>query len=136
MTSIPASRRALATTLMPRSCPSRPGFATITRIGRDAGGTAATAATCTSDTWSGGFAESAPGVGGVISAPFRFDGVTVGCRRAATDVEGRRRKHPHPPGQRREQRRGGDQEHDSAEADPPPGGHGEPGEGADRRGDE
>src|SRR5258708_38995607 len=33
MTSIPASRRARATTLMPRSCPSRPTFARTTRIG-------------------------------------------------------------------------------------------------------
>src|SRR3954469_9871336 len=33
MTSIPASRSAAATTLAPRSCPSRPGFATSTRIG-------------------------------------------------------------------------------------------------------
>src|SRR5437879_1837212 len=32
MTSIPASRRALAITLAPRSWPSRPGFATSTRI--------------------------------------------------------------------------------------------------------
>ena len=35
MTSIPASRRAAATTFAPRSWPSRPGFATSTRIGRD-----------------------------------------------------------------------------------------------------
>src|SRR4051812_27633161 len=34
MTSIPASRRALAMTLAPRSCPSRPGLAIKTRIGR------------------------------------------------------------------------------------------------------
>src|SRR5690349_19295702 len=34
MTSMPASRRAAATTLAPRSCPSRPGLATRTRIGR------------------------------------------------------------------------------------------------------
>src|SRR3954465_15096178 len=33
MTSIPASRRAAATTLAPRSWPSRPGLATRTRIG-------------------------------------------------------------------------------------------------------
>src|SRR5918998_4212130 len=32
MTSIPASRRARATTLAPRSCPSSPGLATTTRI--------------------------------------------------------------------------------------------------------
>src|SRR6516225_1615031 len=32
MTSIPASRRARAMTLAPRSCPSRPGLATSTRI--------------------------------------------------------------------------------------------------------
>src|ERR1700685_241276 len=32
MTSIPASRRARAITFAPRSCPSRPGFATSTRI--------------------------------------------------------------------------------------------------------
>src|SRR6266508_1692949 len=32
MTSKPASRRARATTLTPRSCPSRPGLATTTRI--------------------------------------------------------------------------------------------------------
>src|SRR6185437_6935348 len=32
MTSMPASRNARATTLAPRSCPSRPGFATTTRI--------------------------------------------------------------------------------------------------------
>src|SRR5688572_3758222 len=32
MTSKPASRRPRATTLAPRSCPSRPGFATRTRI--------------------------------------------------------------------------------------------------------
>src|SRR5215468_4145637 len=32
MTSIPASRRARATTLAPWSCPSRPGFATTTRM--------------------------------------------------------------------------------------------------------
>src|SRR6516165_4665539 len=32
MTSIPASRRARATTFAPRSCPSRPGFATTTRM--------------------------------------------------------------------------------------------------------
>src|SRR5512133_3623902 len=31
---MPASRSAAATTLAPRSCPSRPGFATSTRIGR------------------------------------------------------------------------------------------------------
>src|SRR6476661_1541316 len=34
MTSMPASRRAAATTLAPRSWPSRPGFATRTRMGR------------------------------------------------------------------------------------------------------
>src|SRR5450759_1290651 len=34
MTSMPASRRARAITLAPRSCPSRPGLATNTRIGR------------------------------------------------------------------------------------------------------
>src|SRR5215471_11949465 len=34
MTSIPASRRARAITLAPRSCPSRPGLAIRTRIGR------------------------------------------------------------------------------------------------------
>src|ERR687886_804420 len=34
MTSIPASRSAAATTLAPRSWPSRPGLATRTRIGR------------------------------------------------------------------------------------------------------
>src|SRR5512140_1691026 len=34
MTSIPASRRARAMTFAPRSCPSRPGFAMSTRIGR------------------------------------------------------------------------------------------------------
>src|SRR5450756_2478100 len=32
MTSIPASMKALARTLAPRSCPSRPGFATRTLI--------------------------------------------------------------------------------------------------------
>src|SRR5205809_1532188 len=32
MTSTPASRSARATTFAPRSCPSRPAFATITRI--------------------------------------------------------------------------------------------------------
>src|SRR4051812_45583263 len=32
MTSIPASRRARAMIFAPRSCPSRPGFATTTRI--------------------------------------------------------------------------------------------------------
>src|SRR5580704_14736252 len=32
MTSMPASRRARAITFAPRSCPSRPGFATSTRI--------------------------------------------------------------------------------------------------------
>src|SRR6058998_545270 len=32
MTSIPASRSAAATTLAPRSCPSRPGLPTSTRI--------------------------------------------------------------------------------------------------------
>src|SRR6266436_9325340 len=32
MTSMPASRSARAMTLAPRSCPSRPGFATNTRI--------------------------------------------------------------------------------------------------------
>src|SRR5512146_3030631 len=32
MTSTPASRSALATTLAPRSCPSRPGLAMITRM--------------------------------------------------------------------------------------------------------
>src|SRR5207249_11246195 len=32
MTSMPASRRARAITLTPRSCPSSPGFATTTRI--------------------------------------------------------------------------------------------------------
>src|SRR5215218_7864277 len=32
MTSMPASRRALATTLAPRSCPSSPGLATTTRM--------------------------------------------------------------------------------------------------------
>src|SRR5512132_3566429 len=32
---MPASRRAAATTLAPRSWPSRPGFATSTRIGRE-----------------------------------------------------------------------------------------------------
>src|SRR5262245_5119154 len=36
MTSIPASRRARATTFAPRSCPSRPGLAMTTRT-RDAG---------------------------------------------------------------------------------------------------
>src|SRR5512143_2584722 len=35
MTSMPASRRAAATTLAPRSCPSKPGLATRTRIGRE-----------------------------------------------------------------------------------------------------
>src|SRR5258708_30746894 len=34
MTSMPASRRARAMILAPRSCPSRPGFAITTRIGR------------------------------------------------------------------------------------------------------
>src|SRR5262249_54700771 len=34
MTSMPASRRARATTLMPRSCPSRPTLARTTRGGR------------------------------------------------------------------------------------------------------
>src|SRR5688572_6690149 len=34
MTSCPASRKARATTLAPRSCPSRPGFATSTRTFR------------------------------------------------------------------------------------------------------
>src|SRR6185369_15717064 len=34
MTSMPASRSAAATTLAPRSCPSRPGLATSTRMGR------------------------------------------------------------------------------------------------------
>src|SRR5207245_1193184 len=33
MTSMPASRSARAITLAPRSCPSRPGLATSTRIG-------------------------------------------------------------------------------------------------------
>src|SRR5579872_862833 len=33
MTSMPASRSARAMTLAPRSCPSRPGLATSTRIG-------------------------------------------------------------------------------------------------------
>src|SRR5216683_4364499 len=33
MTSAPASRRAMATTLMPRSCPSRPGLARSTLSG-------------------------------------------------------------------------------------------------------
>src|ERR1035438_7598232 len=33
MTSAPASRRAMATTLRPRSCPSSPGFASSTRGG-------------------------------------------------------------------------------------------------------
>src|SRR6185503_16167633 len=37
MTSIPASRSAAATTLAPRSWPSRPGFATRTRMGRVTG---------------------------------------------------------------------------------------------------
>src|SRR5947208_14182586 len=32
MTSMPASRRARATTFAPRSCPSKPGFAIRTRI--------------------------------------------------------------------------------------------------------
>src|SRR5919108_4234467 len=32
MTSMPASRSALATTLAPRSCPSSPGLATTTRM--------------------------------------------------------------------------------------------------------
>src|SRR5215813_12532919 len=36
MTSMPASRRARAMTLAPRSWPSRPGFAMSTRIGRSA----------------------------------------------------------------------------------------------------
>src|SRR5579875_1070559 len=36
MTSMPASRKARASTFAPRSCPSRPGFATRTRIGRSA----------------------------------------------------------------------------------------------------
>src|SRR6185436_15484625 len=36
MTSIPASRSARATTLAPRSWPSRPGFAMTTRMGRSA----------------------------------------------------------------------------------------------------
>src|SRR4051794_33948559 len=36
MTSIPASRSARAMILAPRSCPSRPGFATTTRILRSA----------------------------------------------------------------------------------------------------
>src|SRR6266852_4424906 len=36
MTSMPASRNARAMTLAPRSCPSRPGFATSTRIFRSA----------------------------------------------------------------------------------------------------
>src|SRR5580700_3045369 len=35
ITSMPASRSARAITLAPRSCPSRPGLATSTRIGRD-----------------------------------------------------------------------------------------------------
>src|SRR5579875_764429 len=35
MTSMPASRRARATTLAPRSWPASPGFATSTRIGRE-----------------------------------------------------------------------------------------------------
>src|SRR5689334_6702133 len=34
MTSMPASRSAAATTFAPRSWPSRPGFATSTRMGR------------------------------------------------------------------------------------------------------
>src|SRR4051812_4096603 len=34
MTSIPASRSAAATTFAPRSCPSRPGLAIRTRMGR------------------------------------------------------------------------------------------------------
>src|ERR1700730_7252182 len=34
MTSMPASRKERAITLAPRSCPSRPGFATSTRIFR------------------------------------------------------------------------------------------------------
>src|SRR3990170_643890 len=38
MTSKPASRRARATILAPRSCPSRPGLATTTRILRSAMG--------------------------------------------------------------------------------------------------
>src|SRR5580704_4609383 len=37
MTSMPASRRARAMTFAPRSCPSRPGFATSTRIFCSAG---------------------------------------------------------------------------------------------------
>src|SRR4029079_17030583 len=36
MTSMPASRSARAMILAPRSCPSRPGFATTTRILRSA----------------------------------------------------------------------------------------------------
>src|ERR1700693_6561378 len=36
MTSIPASRKARAITLAPRSCPSSPGFAINTRIGLSA----------------------------------------------------------------------------------------------------
>src|SRR5215203_2927334 len=36
MTSMPASRSAAATTFAPRSCPSKPGFATSTLIGRTA----------------------------------------------------------------------------------------------------
>src|ERR1700757_663168 len=38
MTSNPASRRARAMTLAPRSCPSRPGLATTTRYRRSTGG--------------------------------------------------------------------------------------------------
>src|SRR5258707_15647593 len=38
MTSMPASRRARAITLAPRSWPSRPGLATSTRIGTRVGG--------------------------------------------------------------------------------------------------
>src|SRR5688500_14995878 len=41
MTSKPASRRARAITFAPRSCPSRPGLATKTRIGCDRVGGAA-----------------------------------------------------------------------------------------------
>src|SRR5271154_6568479 len=41
MTSIPASRSARAMTLAPRSCPSRPALATMTRSGRSVGITGA-----------------------------------------------------------------------------------------------
>src|SRR6266568_1722921 len=111
MTSMPASRRARATTLAPRSCPSSPGLAITTRIRPCATATSAPFSSCRREQ-----ARDPPllgkilPVGGIAPA----GAAPPGAERPSTEEPQSRAPGPDPPTRRLPAAEGGQ----SAQADP------------------